>query len=54
MGDDATDRELEAAVEPIEAELSATCPGCGTERRPGDPILCRVCGEPVLDDGWVP
>jgi hypothetical protein len=45
---------FEIAVDAIEAEPSATCPGCGTERRPGDPIPCRVCGEAVLDDGWAP
>ncbi len=27
---------------------------CGTEKRPSDPILCRVCGESVLGDGWTP
>jgi hypothetical protein len=54
MRDDPTDPGPATAVEAIEAEPSATCGGCGTARRPGDPILCRVCGEPVLDDGWTP
>lgn len=43
---------LAAAVEAIEAELQ--CESCGTEQHQGDPILCRICGEPVLGDGWTP
>ena len=41
-------------VEAVESELVARCENCGTEKRPGDPILCRTCGEPVLSDGWTP
>ncbi len=33
------------------AELTTTCPVCGARRWPGDPILCRACGEPVLEGG---
>jgi hypothetical protein len=37
------------------ADLTALrCDVCGTERGPTDPILCRVCGEPVLGEEWTP
>ena len=54
MRDDPTEGGWETAVEAIEAEATARCEQCGTLQRPGDPILCRVCGEAVLDDGWAP
>ena len=36
------------------AEPQATCQVCGAARKPQDPILCRVCGEPVIVWGWAP
>jgi hypothetical protein len=54
MRNEPTEGGWDAAVRAIEAEATARCEQCGTERRPGDPILCRVCGEPVLDEGWAP
>ena len=30
------------------------CPVCGTAHAAEEPILCRVCGEPVLLWGWAP
>jgi hypothetical protein len=35
-------------------EPALRCDCCGTERRPEDAILCAICGEPVLGDGWTP
>jgi hypothetical protein len=43
-----------ALDEPVEAAWSLRCEVCGTERRPDAPILCRVCGEAVLEEGWAP
>lgn len=68
MSDEPTGDWFETALEAIEAELDtierackaaaadrrARCPACGTARRPGDPIVCGVCGGAVLDDGWAP
>ena len=36
------------------AEPPARCQVCGAVARPQDPILCRVCGEPVIVWGWAP
>ena len=34
--------------------ITARCQICGARHDEVDPILCRVCGEPVLRDGWAP
>ena len=36
------------------AEFLARCQLCGAAREREDPILCRVCGEPVIVWGWAP
>ena len=48
------------AVEPpaagmtVETDRAWRCDTCGTERDPDAPLLCRVCGEVVLEEGWAP
>ena len=54
MRHDVEDRDPTAAIEAVEAAPETRCESCGVERLPGDPILCRICGEPVLGDGWTP
>jgi hypothetical protein len=49
MFDEYTDGEVR-----IEIDTRLRCDVCGTERGPEDPILCRVCGEPVLGEEWTP
>jgi len=43
-----------AVVEGVEAALVAHCDACGADNPPGESLTCRICGEPVLSDGWVP
>jgi hypothetical protein len=51
-----SDRQAPAPVRerPAPSETPAHCQVCGAERAPGDSILCRVCGEPVIILGWAP
>lgn len=49
------DRERETTiVETPPAEPEGRCQICGARHEASDPILCRVCGEPVLRWGWAP
>ena len=48
-----TDRDACAPARDF-AEPLAACQICGAARESGDPILCRVCGEPVIAWGWAP
>jgi hypothetical protein len=54
MRDDHEGERFLVAIDSVEGDLMLRCDCCGTEWRPGDPILCRVCGEAVLDEGWAP
>ncbi len=51
-----SDRDSRAAAPAREApaEPQAACQICGATHRAEDPILCRVCGEPVIVWGWAP
>ena len=48
-----TERDTRPPAE-VPAEPPARCQVCGAVRKPEDPILCRVCGEPVIVWGWAP
>lgn len=43
-----------APLEQTSADALVACQICGAPQGPDDPILCRVCGEPVLVRGWAP
>ncbi|MBI4635509.1 MAG: hypothetical protein HY727_04080 [Candidatus Rokubacteria bacterium] len=46
--------EAPAGVEETPVDLPQTCQICGATHWPDEPILCRICGEPVLVWGWAP
>ena len=54
MSDRRDDAGAAVAVETPEVDWIVACQVCGAPQRPGAPILCRACGEPVLVWGWVP
>jgi len=51
---DAGGPDVLTAVDEVETELAARCDACGADNPPGERLTCRVCGEAVLSDGWVP
>jgi hypothetical protein len=54
MTDRTADADEPVAVEAPEVDWVVTCQVCGARQRPGSPILCHACGEPVLVCGWAP
>jgi hypothetical protein len=50
-------RDVEHELEtprPPEVPPPGRCQLCGAPHRADEPILCAVCGEPVLLWGWAP
>ncbi len=47
------DLEVLGAMEAADA-VPARCDVCGTERLPGEALVCRACGEAVLGEEWTP
>ena len=51
--------EMELVTRPtypdwVVPEPDGHCQVCGAPHAADDPILCEVCGEPVLRWGWAP
>jgi hypothetical protein len=47
-------RDLERETTATPAEPLGRCQICGAPHAFDEPVLCRVCGEPVLLWGWAP
>ena len=54
MNEQRNDVESAVTVEAPDVDWVVTCQVCGARQRPGSPILCHACGEPVLVCGWAP
>jgi hypothetical protein len=48
-----TDTEIDAEARTTDAP-DGRCQLCGAPHDAAEPILCSVCGEPVLLLGWAP
>jgi hypothetical protein len=46
--------DAETAIETTTRAPEGRCQVCGAPHGADEPILCRVCGEPVLLLGWAP
>jgi hypothetical protein len=54
MRDRETERESDTATAgpPLSPPFHGRCQICGAPHDAGEPVLCRVCHEPVLLCGW--
>ena len=43
-----------AGPDEVMPEADGHCQICRAPHAPDDPVLCEICGEPVLRWGWAP